>query len=133
MKIEMLAGVYGHNENGRVRPVRPGDSPVEVDDAIGARLVNAGVAAEIVEEIPQEATIVDADDNELVDGAEFPEYDEYMTRQALEEIALEVGIDAGELKAAKNKTAIIEMLDEAKAQFDEEADAPEIDPAEAIK
>lgn len=133
MKIEMLAGVYGHNENGRVRPVRPGDPPVEVDDAIGTRLVKAGVAAEIVEEIPQEATIVDADDNELVDSAEFPEYDEYMTRQELEEIALEVGIDAGELKAAKNKTAIIEMLDEAKAQFDEEADAPEIDPEEAIQ
>lgn len=136
MKIQILAGVYGHNENGHVRPVRPGDPPIKVDDKIGARLVKAGVAAELVDEVPKEATIVDENDNELEPDTvadDFPEYDEYMTRQELEEIALEVGIDAAELKEAKNKKAIIKLLDDARAEFEEDDDAPDIDPAEAIK
>lgn len=136
MKIQILAGVYGHNENGHVRPVRPGDPPIKVDDKIGARLVKAGVAAELVDEVPKEATIVDENDNELapdIVADDFPEYDEYMTRQELEEIALEVGIDAAELKEAKNKKAIIKLLDDARAEFEEDDDAPDIDPAEAIK
>ena len=138
MKIQMLAGVYGHNENGRVRAVRPGDPPtIDVADAIGARLVKAGVAAEIVEEIPENATLVDAQDNEVDDeidahDTDFPEYDEYMTRQELEEIGVEVGIDPDELKKAKNKAEVIKLLDEARAQFEED-DAPELDPAEAIQ
>lgn len=136
MKIQILAGVYGHNENGHVRPVRPGDPPIKVNDKIGARLVKAGVAAELVDEVPKEATIVDENDNELAPDTvadDFPEYDEYMTRQELEEIALEVGIDAAELKEAKNKKAIIKLLDDARAEFEEDDDAPDIDPAEAIK
>lgn len=134
MKIQILAGVYGHNENGHVRPVRPGDAPIKVDDAIGARLVKAGVAAEIVEEIPKEATIVDADGNELdSESAEFPEYNEDMTRQQLEEICDEMGLDMEEVKKAKNKGAVIELLDEAKAEYEAEGDAPDLDPAEAIQ
>lgn len=136
MKIQILAGVYGHNENGHVRPVRPGDPPIKVDGKIGARLVKAGVAAEIVEEIPKEATIVDADGNELdSESAEFkfPEYNENMTRQQLEEICDEMGLDMEEVKKAKNKVAVIELLDEAKAEYEAEGDAPDLDPAEAIK
>lgn len=133
MRIQILAGVYGHNENGRVRPVRAGDPPIEVSDAIGARLVKAGVAAEIVEEIPKEATIVDIDGNEIGEAFEFPEYNKDMTRQQLEEICEDMGLDMDEVRGAKNKAAVIELLDEAKELFEAEGDAPDLDPAEAIR
>lgn len=133
MRIQILAGVYGHNENGRVRPVRAGDPPIEVSDAIGARLVKAGVAAEIVEEIPKEATIVDIDGNEIGEAFEFPEYNKNMTRQQLEEICEDMGLDMDEVRGAKNKAAVIELLDEAKELFEAEGDAPDLDPAEAIR
>lgn len=133
MRIQILAGVYGHNENGRVRPVRAGDPPIEVSDAIGARLVKAGVAAEIVEEIPKEATIVDIDGNEIGEAFEFPEYNKDMTRQQLEEICEDMGLDMDEVRGAKNKATVIELLDEAKELFEAEGDAPDLDPAEAIR
>lgn len=133
MRIQILAGVYGHNENGRVRPVRAGDPPIEVSDAIGARLVKAGVAAEIVEEIPKEATIVDIDGNEIGEAFEFPEYNKDMTRQQLEEICEDMDLDMDEVRGAKNKAAVIELLDEAKELFEAEGDAPDLDPAEAIR
>lgn len=133
MRIQILAGVYGHNENGRVRPVRAGDPSIEVSDAIGARLVKAGVAAEIVEEIPKEATIVDIDGNEIGEAFEFPEYNKDMTRQQLEEICEDMGLDMDEVRGAKNKAAVIELLDEAKELFEAEGDAPDLDPAEAIR
>lgn len=136
MIIKILAGVYGHNENGRVRPVRAGDPPIDVADAIGARLVHAGVAAEIVPEIPDGATLVNALDEELADDIEtanFPDYGSDMTRDELEAIGVEVGLDPDELKKAKNKAAVIAMLDEARAEFDEEGDAPDLDPAAAIQ
>lgn len=64
--------------------------------------------------------------------AEFPEYSADMTRTQLEEIGRELGLDESELKAAKNKAAVIAMLDEAKAEFEAE-DAPNFDPEAAIQ
>ena len=144
MFIQILAGVYGHNVNGRVTPVRAGDPPIEVPDAIGARLVKAGVAAELVDEVPEGAVVsggydastgkfTDEDGNEEDPEAVFPAYNADMTRPQLEAIGVEVGLDAGELKEAKNKAAIIAMLDEAKAEFEAEDEAPELDPAAAIQ
>lgn len=147
MRIQILAGTYGHNVNGRVRAVRAGDPPIDVPDTIGARLVKAGVAAELVDEVPKGAEVsggYDVTTGEVIDEAEdeapeddaepveFPAYNADMTRPQLEAIGEEVGLDSGELKEAKNKAAIIAMLDEAKAEFDEEGDAPDIDPAAAI-
>lgn len=129
MKIQILAGVYGHNVNGRVHPVRAGDPPIEVEDAIGARLVRHGAAAEIVEDIPDGATIEPAADEMEVP---FPEYSEDMTRAELEEVALQVGITADELKAAKKKADVIALLDEAREEYEED-DAPDIDAAAAIR
>lgn len=150
MRIQILAGTYGHNVNGRVRAVRAGDPPIDVPDTIGARLVKAGVAAELVHEVPEGAAvsggydvstgeIIDADD-EVEDEAqeddaepvEFPAYNAEMTRAELEAIGAEVGLDPSELKQAKNKAAVIAMLDEAKAEFEAEDEAPDIDPAAAI-
>lgn len=69
------------------------------------------------------------DDAEAV---KFPEYNADMTRPQLEEIGRELGLDESELKAAKNKAAVIAMLDEAKAKFEAE-DVPNFDPEAAIK
>lgn len=138
MLIQITAGVYGHNVNGRVKAVRAGDPPIEVADAIGERLVKAGVAAELVNEIPAGAVVIDDfDPAEEVEGeepaAEFPDYNADMTRAQLEEIGVSIGLDAKELKEAKNKAAVIAMLDDAKADFEAEGDAPDFDPAAAIQ
>ena len=150
MRIQILAGTYGHNVNGRVRAVRAGDPPIDVPDTIGARLVKAGVAAELVDEVPEGAAVsggydvttgevidadVEAEDEAQEDDAEpveFPAYNADMTRAELEAIGAEVGLDPSELKQAKNKAAVIAMLDEAKAEFEAEDEAPDIDPAAAI-
>lgn len=155
MLIQILAGVYGHNVNGRVKAVKAGDPPIEVPEAIGARLVKAGVAAELVDEVPEgvevhggydvrDGKFYDDDGNEEdpedeapedtePDEAEFPKYNADMTRAELEAIGVEVGLDADELKQAKNKAAVIAMLDEAKAEFEAEDEAPDLDPAAAIQ
>lgn len=147
MRIQILAGTYGHNVNGRVRAVHAGDPPIDVPDTIGARLVKAGVAAELVYEVPEGAAVsggYDVNTGEVIDEAEyeaqeddaepveFPAYNAEMTRAELEAIGAEVGLDPSELKQAKNKAAVIAMLDEAKAEFDAEDEAPDIDPAAAI-
>lgn len=152
MRIQILAGTYGHNVNGRVRAVRAGDPPIDVPDTIGARLVKVGVAAELVDEVPEGVGLVgvydestgkfiadvidvEAEDEALEDDAEpveFPAYNADMTRAELEAIGAEVGLDPSELKQAKNKAAVIAMLDEAKAEFEAEDEAPDIDPATAI-
>lgn len=150
MRIQILAGTYGHNVNGRVRAVRAGDPPIDVPDTIGARLVKVGVAAELVDEVPEGAAVsggydvttgevidadVEAEDEAQEDDAEpveFPAYNAEMTRAELEAIGAEVGLDPSELKQAKNKAAVIAMLDEAKAEFEAEDEAPDIDPAAAI-
>lgn len=150
MRIQILAGTYGHNVNGRVRAVRAGDPPIDVPDTIGARLVKVGVAAELVDEVPEGAAVsggydvttgevidadVEAEDEAQEDDAEpveFPAYNAEMTRAELEAIGAEVGLDPSELKQAKNKAAVIAMLDGAKAEFEAEDEAPDIDPAAAI-
>lgn len=150
MRIQILAGTYGHSVNGRVRAVRAGDPPIDVPDTIGARLVKVGVAAELVDEVPEGAAVsggydvttgevidadVEAEDEAQEDDAEpveFPAYNAEMTRAELEAIGAEVGLDPSELKQAKNKAAVIAMLDEAKAEFEAEDEAPDIDPAAAI-
>nr|DAF27780.1 MAG TPA: hypothetical protein [Caudoviricetes sp.] len=137
MLIQIIAGVFGHNANGRVIPIRPGEV-VEVEEAIGRRLVAKKVAVEVELDEEQSAIINNAEkpeDAPVLDpaAAEFPAYNGEMTRPQLEAIGREIGLDPEELKDAKNKAAVIAMLDEAKAEFEAEEDAPVLDPAAAIK
>ena len=129
MKIQIIAGVYGHNEGGRVRAVRAGDKPIEVRDDIGERLVRHGVAAQVVEDIPKDAEIEPAEDEE--EETAFPDYGDDMTRAELEEVARSVGITDEELKDAKKKADVIALLDEARDDYEESA--PDLDAAEAIQ
>ena len=129
MKIKILAGVFGHRENGRVKAVKAGDPPINVDEAIAERLIKAGVA-ELVDEpqkIADQTYVETESETETVD--EFPEYDAKMTRAQLNRIAEQVGIDPDEIKDAETKADIIALLDEAKADYEAGAEAPSFDPA----
>lgn len=131
MKIKIVAGVFGHRNGARVEAVRAGDPPIEVEESIAERLIKAGVA-ELVKEEPEPAPVetsqIEADDEtESVD--EFPEYNVRMTRAQLVEIAEQVGIDADEIKNAETKGDLIALLDEARDEFEADAEAPSFDPA----
>lgn len=129
MKIKILAGIFGHRENGRVKAVKAGDPPINVDEAIAERLIKAGVA-ELVDEpqkIADQTDVETESETETVD--EFPEYDAKMTRAQLNRIAEQVGIDPDEIKDAETKADIIALLDEAKADYEAGAEAPSFDPA----
>lgn len=141
MFIKIVAGVFGHRAGKRVVPVRAGEI-VEVDDAIGDRLISKGVAVYVEPAMDddydgEEPTTAEAlngalepDDDEVAD---FPEYSAEMTRAELDAIALQVGIDAEEISKANNKAAVIALLNEAKAEFEADGEAPAFDAAAAIQ
>lgn len=142
MFVKIVAGVFGHRNGKRVVPVRAGEI-VEVEDAVGDRLLSKGVAVYVEPAFDDtadgEMSTADAIEkarNEIddeVDGevADFPEYSAEMTRAELDAIALQVGIDPDEISKASNKAAVIALLDELKAEF--ETEYPELDPAAAIQ
>lgn len=134
MFIKITAGTFGHNINGRVVAVRAGADPIEVDDAIGARLVSRGVAIELDKpEGVKPATGSAQNDDKAEDADGFPAYNADMTRAELEAIGVKVGLDAKELKEAKNKAAVIALIDELKADSEADSGAPDFDPAAAIQ
>lgn len=125
MKIKIIAGVFGHRNGARVEAVRAGDPPIEVENELAQRLIRQGVAEAVeVKETEQAQAVEDEDEGEA-----FPEYSDKMSRAKLEAIAKEVGIDEDAIKEAENKAALIELLDDAKADFEAESDAPTFDPA----
>ena len=133
MFVKITAGVFGHNVNGRVVPVYAGDV-VEVDDAIGDRLIANGIAVYTDPDLTDdEDDVVPFADDEDDDAAIFPEYSADMKRKELEAIALEMGADSEELSDAKNKAAVIAILDAMREEFEAEGNAPAIDAAAAIR
>lgn len=129
MKIRIVAGTFGHVEGGRVHAVRAGDPPIEVDEVIAARLLAAGVA-EAVDEAPKQAEPVQIEAEDEGEGEDaFPEYSMQMKRAELEAVARSVGFDQDEVKAAETKADLVAMLDEAKAEYEADGDAPSFDPA----
>lgn len=131
MFVKIRFGVYGHNVNGRVVPMRAGEV-VEVDDAIGDRLIACGIAAYALsddEKAIDDENAQDTDD----DAATFPEYNDDMTRKELEAIALEMGAEPEEVTDARNKAALLAMLDALREEFEAEGNAPMIDAAAAIQ
>lgn len=124
MKIKIIAGVFGHRNGKRVEAVRAGDPPIEVEDELAQRLIRQGVAEAVEVKATEQAQAEDEDEGEA-----FPDYSDKMSRAKLEAIAKEVGIDEDAIKEAENKAALIELLDDAKADFEAESDAPTFDPA----
>ena len=143
MFIRIVAGVFGHrNAKGCVVPIRAGEF-CEVDDKVGARLIAKEVAVEavLVDEIPAGVNVEGADEEPEaeVPGADeepeatFPEFNDDMTRAELDAIALQMGATPEEVSGAKNKAAVIALLEELKADFEAESQAPELDAAAAIQ
>lgn len=131
MLIKILTGVYGHNVNGRVVPMRAGEV-VEVDDAIGDRLIACRIATYALSD-DEKANDDENTPDTNADAAAFPEYNEDMTRKELEAIALEMGADPEEVSDAKNKAALLALLDALRDEFEAEGNAPTIDAAAAIQ
>lgn len=129
MLIKIMNGVYGHNVNGRIVPARRGDV-IEVDDAIGDRLIACGIAAYTLSD---DEKAIDDEKPQDEDAATFPEYSEDMTRKELEAIALEMGAEPEEIQDCKNKAALLTLLDALHEEFDAEGNAPMIDAAAAIQ
>lgn len=143
MFIKIVAGVFGHRDDkDRVVPIRA-DEFCEVDDKVGARLVDKGVAVEVVpvDEIPPGAIVEDdgeepeekAPDDDEEKEATFPEFNDDMTRAELDAIALQMGATPEEVSGAKNKAAVIALLEELKADFEADGKAPVLDAAAAIQ
>lgn len=143
MFIRIVAGVFGHRDaKGRVVPIRAGEF-CEVDDKVGARLIAKEVAVEavLVDEIPAGVNVEGADEEPEaeVPGADeepeatFPDFDDDMTRAELDAIALQMGATPEEVSGAKNKAAVIALLEELKADFEADGQAPALDAAAAIQ
>lgn len=131
MKIKIIAGVFGHREGKRVIPVRAGDPAIDVENEIAQRLLGLGVAERVENEEPEAEAETQAEtDGDEGEGVEdFPEYSAEMTRDELNEIAEQVGIDDDAIKEAKTKADLIALLDEAKEDYEAGAEAPTFDPA----
>ena len=106
--IVIKQGVFGYvaGPNKPVIAKTPKDPPVPVEDKLAERLVTAMVA--------QYADPVTETDNEQDPPADGSEYSEAMTREQLNEIAKNYGIEApGKIKGGK--AAVIEAIEAAKA------------------
>ena len=143
MFIKIVAGVFGHRDDkDRVVPIRAGEF-CEVDDKVGARLIAKKVAVEavLVDEIPAGVNVEGTDEEPEVEfpgtdeepEATFPDFDDDMTRAELDAIALQMGATPEEVSGAKNKAAVIALLEELKADFEADGQAPVLDAAAAIQ
>jgi len=111
MKIKITSGIYGLNENGRIKPKTSCDEPFEVDDIEAERLLSLGVAkkvdpaienpADSKELLPEAGHISDdvgADDENAEleiseeDEDTYPSYSDKSDIQELKDIAKTYGI-----------------------------------------
>jgi len=136
--IKIINGVYGMKVGNRVVPVTEKDGPIELAPEKEARLVRKGVAVYVdlpaddaSPLIPEETEDKLPDDNAET-GKELPEYNEDMTREQLNKIALEYGIE--EPQKARNKAELISWLDEiVDGELDGDEDMPPVfDAADAV-
>ena len=126
MLIEITAGTFGHQTpTGRVVLINTGEV-VEVEESVGKRLISKGYAAEahLVEE---SQALAETQESE----AETAKYNIHMSREELMEIGEKFyGIDLEDLEHARNKKELLNLLDEAKAEYDEAV--PSLNAADAI-
>ena len=138
--IKIIAGVYGHNENGIINPKDVNSAPFSLSPEREAELVAIGVA-EYANVIIPDQDDVEADSSEAEENAndggngseddnepEKPKYNDRMKLSELQKIAKRLGIDTQELRT---KADVIKVLDD---YFEESTDTPPtfgaIDPVE---
>ena len=128
--IKIINGVYGMKVGNRVVPVTEKDGPIELAPEKEARLVKKGVAVYV--DLPADDAspfIPEETEDKLPDnaetGRELPEYNEDMTREQLNKIALEYGIE--DPQKARNKAELISWLDEVvDGELDDDEDMPPV-------
>lgn len=131
MLIKIINTTYGHRPilpNGQkshyVIPVRPGNPPIEVEQAEGERLIAMGVAAEVT---PEKIT---AQEPEAPEGASEAQTEgtalEDMSFNDLKALAQENGID---IAGIRSKAGLIEAITAAQ---DPEDGFPALDAQDVI-
>ena len=122
-KVKIISGVYGHHVNGRVKPVRSGEPPIELDDKEADRLVSIKVA-EFVSEETDNKTEDFNEKEEIFDEEEVIKTHldrvqlETMKLDDLKKLASDMGIDVKNLKKAE----IIDLV----VQIEVEVDAKDV-------
>ena len=122
-KVKIISGVYGHHVNGRVKPVRSGEPPIELDDKEADRLVSIKVA-EFVSEETDNKTEDFKEKEEIFDEEEVIKTHldrvqlETMKLDDLKKLASDMGIDVKNLKKAE----IIDLV----VQIEVEVDAKDV-------
>ena len=112
MRIRILNTTFGLVVDGIVKPKSPKDSPFEVDEKLGLRLVREGIA-EAVDGIESGGVPSESNDNgndeSAGDDFGIPQYSTDTSKADLQSIANEYGI---EVSAAATKHELIKALDD---------------------
>ena len=127
--IRIIAGVYGHKENGVIEPKDSNSAPFSLDPEREAELVARGIAeyANVIipEEEPETAPETDSsqqNDDDLEAGDDEkkikPEYSEKMKLPELQALAASFGLDAQKMRA---KAEVIKLLDD---YFEDDGEQP---------
>lgn len=109
--VKIIYGTYGYHSNGRVKPIRPGSEPIEVQDDEADRLVSLGVA-EYVNDISNNENLNDdkeAQDEELISTHLDKAQLETMKLEDLKRLASDMGIDVKSLKKAEIIDLIVQV------------------------
>lgn len=136
MLIKIINTTYGHRPilpNGQkshyVIPVRPGNPPIEVEQAEGERLIALGVAAEVTPEkitAPKTEALEGASEAKTEGDAEKVSLDS-MSFNDLKALAQEMGLDVGGIRS---KAGMIEAI--TTAQEDPGDGFPSLDAQDVI-
>lgn len=139
--IRIIAGVYGHKENGVIEPKDSNSAPFSLDPEREAELVARGIAeyANVIipEEEPETTPETDSsqqvednpktdDDQQHDDNLEAgddekktkPEYSEKMKLPELQALAASFGLDAQKMRA---KAEVVKLLDD---YFEDDGEQP---------
>lgn len=125
--IKIINGVYGMKVGNRVVPVTEKDDPIKLAPEKEARLVKKGVAVYVDSPTTDDAFPFTPEEPE----DKLPEYNEDMTREQLNKIALEYGVE--DPQKARNKAELISWLNEIVGGEHEDEDMPPVfDAADAV-
>ena len=113
-KVKIISGVYGYHVNGRVKPVRSGEPPIELDDKEADRLVSIKVAEFVSEETDNARQVFNKDKEEdkeedviktHLDRVQL----ETMKLDDLKKLASDMGVDVKNLKKAEIIDLVVQI------------------------
>ena len=127
--IRIIAGVYGHKENGVITPKDSKSEPFSLTPEREAELVAQGVAEYANVIIPDDDQDDDdqnnngQNDDDQDDDAKTkkPEYSDKMKLPELQALAASFGLDAEKMRA---KAEVIKLLDDYFADDEDDGDQP---------